>query len=151
MSSTHLVRTRHSAPTVRRGDVNTTERCLSDDYGHRRLPDRDRRQGATGRVARRPAAIRPARRALPHPHLSTNHRVGGLSDFGRDVVREMDRIGVLVDLARVSPATMRDALALSTRPVIVSHSGARGVCDHRDDAGRLRGGERAAVGCRRRG
>ncbi|MFE5326730.1 dipeptidase [Embleya sp. NPDC056575] len=57
-------------------------------------------------------------------------RHGGLTDFGRDVVREMNRIGVLVDLAHVSPATMRDALAVSTRPMIVSHSGARRICDH---------------------
>ncbi|MFJ6726383.1 dipeptidase [Streptomyces sp. NPDC091281] len=57
-------------------------------------------------------------------------RHGGLTDFGRDVVRELNRIGVLADLAHVSPATMRDALDVSTRPVIVSHSGARTLCDH---------------------
>lgn len=57
-------------------------------------------------------------------------RHGGLSTFGHDVVREMNRIGMLVDLAHVSPDTMRDAIATSTRPVMVSHSGAAALCDH---------------------
>jgi len=55
---------------------------------------------------------------------------GGLSEFGRDVVREMNRIGMLVDLAHVAPSTMRDAIATSIRPVMVSHSGAAALCDH---------------------
>ncbi|WP_309127430.1 membrane dipeptidase [Microbacterium sp.] len=57
-------------------------------------------------------------------------RHDGLSTFGRAVVREMNRIGMLVDLAHVSPATMRDAIETSTRPVMVSHSGAAALCDH---------------------
>lgn len=57
-------------------------------------------------------------------------RHGGLTMFGRDVVAEMNRIGVLVDLAHVSPDTMRDALDASSRPVIVSHSGAQALCGH---------------------
>ncbi|XP_043455878.1 dipeptidase 1 isoform X2 [Prionailurus bengalensis] len=65
----------------------------------------------------------------------------GLSRFGQSVVKEMNRLGVIIDLAHVSVATMKDALRLSTAPVIFSHSSAYSLCQHRrnvpDDVLRL--------------
>lgn len=57
-------------------------------------------------------------------------RHGGLAPFGHDVVRECNRIGMLVDLSHVAPTTMRDALTTSSRPILFSHSSCRAVTDH---------------------
>lgn len=57
-------------------------------------------------------------------------KYGGLSPFGVQVVHEMNRIGMLVDLSHVSPDTMKDAIGASRAPVIFSHSSARALVDH---------------------
>jgi membrane dipeptidase len=54
----------------------------------------------------------------------------GLTDFGKDIVREMNRQGILVDISHVSDKTFYDALAVSKAPLIASHSSCRALCNH---------------------
>jgi len=53
----------------------------------------------------------------------------GLTEFGRDVVREMNRLGIMIDVAHSSESVVSETLALSTTPLLVSHTGVRGACD----------------------
>ena len=55
---------------------------------------------------------------------------GGLTDFGRQVVRRMEEQHILIDLAHASPRLIDDVLAMATRPLVVSHTGLKGVCEH---------------------
>jgi len=57
----------------------------------------------------------------------------GLTEFGKDVVREMNRLGVMVDISHVSDKTFYDALEISKAPLIASHSSCRALCDHPRD------------------
>ena len=60
----------------------------------------------------------------------SNGEHGGLSAFGRDVVREMNRVGMMVDLSHAAESTFYDVLDVSREPVICSHSSSRLLCDH---------------------
>ena len=82
-----------------------------------------------------------ARRALPDPDALAQHELGRLvrrhagarrpDDFGKDVVRELNRLGLMVDISHVSDKTFFDALEATRAPLIASHSSARAISDTR--------------------
>jgi len=131
-----------------------------DDLAAARTADDIRRAHATGRIAVPVAieggyliedsidALRAFRRrgatylTLTHSfhtswadscgvHESLDPLHGGLTAFGRDVIREMNRLGMMVDVSHVSDDTLRDALHTSTAPLIATHSSCRSVSHHR--------------------
>lgn len=63
-------------------------------------------------------------------HVADNPTSGGLTDLGRDIVREMNRVGMIPDISHVSDQTFMDTIAVSTKPVIVSHSNCRALSKH---------------------
>lgn len=65
-----------------------------------------------------------------HSSTHTEDAAKGLSRFGRDVVKEMNRLGIMVDVSHASEGTFWDAIKYSTQPIIASHSSARALCDH---------------------
>ena len=64
-----------------------------------------------------------------HEDIAPHHH--GLTDFGRDVIREMNRLGMMVDVSHVSDETFFDVMKTSTAPVVATHSSCRAVCNHR--------------------
>ena len=79
----------------------------------------------------------------PWADSATGERAhGGLTAFGEEVVRELNRCGVLVDLSHVSDDTMRQAMEVSEAPAIFSHSSSRALCD----VAPQRAGRRAGAG-----
>lgn len=59
-----------------------------------------------------------------------NYEHNGVSDFGKQVIREMNRVGMMVDLSHASEKSFYDALEISTAPIVCSHSSSRALCDH---------------------
>ena len=55
---------------------------------------------------------------------------GGLSDFGREVIREMNRLGMMVDVSHAADSTIEQAIEYSTQPIIATHTSAKALCEH---------------------
>jgi len=59
-----------------------------------------------------------------------NHEHGGLSEFGKEVIAEMNRLGIMIDISHTNEDTINDVLEISKYPIIASHSSARAICNH---------------------
>ena len=59
-----------------------------------------------------------------------NNTHGGLSDFGREVIREMNRLGMMVDVSHAADSTIEQAIEFSSKPIIATHTSAKALCDH---------------------
>ncbi|KAK4939920.1 hypothetical protein LTR10_019879 [Elasticomyces elasticus] len=66
----------------------------------------------------------------PPGPLDEVHKGNGLSELGKELVKELNRVGIMVDLSHTTPETMRQAIALSEAPVVWTHAGARALWDH---------------------
>lgn len=75
-------------------------------------------------------SARPSREDLARHPAAQGAEHGGLSDFGRSAVREMNRVGMMVDLSHGAETSFYDALEVSALPIVCSHSSARALCDH---------------------
>ena len=62
--------------------------------------------------------------------MAENEGKGGLTNFGKEVVREMNRLGMLIDVSHLNEAGFWDVLSLSTKPLVASHSCCRSLCNH---------------------
>ncbi|MGE5227787.1 MAG: dipeptidase [Planctomycetaceae bacterium] len=147
----------HEAVTATLEQIDALHRLVSrypDRLAHARTADDVERIAASGRVAsmigvegghsigdslgalRMFAALGAGYLTLTHnddtawaDSATGDHPHGGLTRFGEEVVRELNRCGVLVDLSHVSDDTMRQAIEVSEAPVVFSHSSARALCD----------------------
>ncbi len=65
-----------------------------------------------------------------HPGLVPVHADNGLTDLGRELIKELNRLGIMVDLSHTTAETMKQVLAITKAPVVWTHAGARELCDH---------------------
>lgn len=65
-----------------------------------------------------------------HSSTHTEDATQGLTQFGREVVKEMNRLGIMIDISHASEGTFWDVIKYSTQPIIASHSSSRTLCDH---------------------
>ena len=67
---------------------------------------------------------------IGHSSTHTEDATEGLTRFGREVVKEMNRLGIMIDVSHASEGTFWDVIKYSTQPIIASHSSSKALCDH---------------------